>query len=169
MSRKPSNGLGDFCLRGVERGWTVEPPREVVLGSWAEQGRPCYSGQLCAGAYTARAQWKGGEGARAFVRLGKWTGTAARVDVNGKTAGYLGWPPYELDITDQLSEGECECELRVVVFGSLHNLLGPHHNGKPRGTAWPAMFWEHPETQPPGERYDVLDYGLSEPFELVVR
>ena len=152
--------LGDFALASAQRGWSIEPPRDMQLGSWAKQGRPCYSEGV---AYTVHASWK--PGARALVRLGDWKGTAVRVDVNGKTAGYLGWPPYELDITEQLEEGDCE--VQVVVFGSLHNLLGPHHAGTTRGTAWPSMWWEHPDSQPPGERYDVLDYGLVEPFQLV--
>ncbi|MBE7558990.1 hypothetical protein HS125_08600 [bacterium] len=36
--------LGDFQLTSATRGWTIEPARPMTLGSWAEQGRPCYPG-----------------------------------------------------------------------------------------------------------------------------
>jgi hypothetical protein len=55
----------------------------------------------------------------------------------------------------------------VRVVGSLKNLLGPHHNNPPRGAAWPAQFEAAPETQPAGQDYDTIAYGLNEPFKLL--
>ena len=88
----------------------------------------------------------------------------ARVDVNGRKAGYIGWPPWRLDITGCMKPGSNT--VTVTVFGSLKNLLGPHHQGAVRGSAWPGHFLHDMTDQPPGERYDVIEYGLNEPFRV---
>ncbi|MBE7558991.1 hypothetical protein HS125_08605 [bacterium] len=71
-----------------------------------------------------------------------------------------------MDISEQVKPGDNE--VSVLVYGSLKNLLGPHHAGKVRGSAWPNMFQRAPESgQPPGSAYDVLAYGLMEDFNLL--
>lgn len=153
--------LGDFALRSAEQGWILEPPKELALGPWSRQGLPCYPGQV---AYTQAFECRSGS-ARHFVEFIDWSGTVARVDVNGKRAGYIGWQPWRLEITDHVRTGENR--VTVVIFGSLKNLLGPHHSGPVRGSAWPGSFLHSMEAgQPPGDRYDVIEYGLKEPFVL---
>ncbi len=153
--------LGDFNLTSIEKGWRIDPPEPLELGSWPEQGLPCYPHTV---AYTRKYVInKNNQGH--IVKLHDWTGTVARVDVNGKSAGYIGWQPWELDISDFVKEGENT--VSVIVFGSLKNLLGPHHNGPVRGSAWPGMFHRAPEEgQPAGDRYDVIGYGLHSPFKV---
>jgi len=154
--------LGDFALRSAARGWTVEPPAGLDLGAWSAQGHPCYAGRV---AYTVRVVCAD-ESARTVVDLpGGIGGVAARVDVNGTKAGYIGWQPWQLEITGLLHEGENR--VTVTVFGSLKNLLGPHHAGRVRGSAWPGHFLHaHSGPQPPGDAYDVIDYGLKRPFDI---
>ncbi|MGC9329025.1 MAG: hypothetical protein ACP5I1_15420, partial [Candidatus Hinthialibacter sp.] len=73
--------------------------------------------------------------------------------------------PWRLDISGKIKPGQNT--ISVVVFGSLKNLLGPHHAGKLRGSAWPGSFWRHPDGgQPNGGEYDVIGYGLFEPFTV---
>jgi hypothetical protein len=55
----------------------------------------------------------------------------------------------------------------VIVYGTLKNLLGPHHNGPLRGSAWPASFEAAPPAPPAGANYDVIAYGLFDPFLLI--
>ncbi len=93
-----------------------------------------------------------------------WYGATAKVIVNGKTAGYVMSAPWKVEITKLVRAGKNEIE--VVVFGTPKNLLGPHHNGSGRGTAWPGMFWRGPEPQCPGADYDTIGYGLFEPFRV---
>ncbi|RJP22098.1 MAG: hypothetical protein C4527_22480 [Candidatus Omnitrophota bacterium] len=153
--------LGDFQLASAEKGWKIVPPTALQLGSWSEQGRPCYPGKV---AYTQKVVCEQGS-APHYVELQDWKGTVARVDVNGEFAGYIGWQPWRLDISDKIRNGENT--ITVVVFGSLKNLLGPHHNGSPRGSAWPGMFQRGPKDgQPAGDRYDVIGYGLNQPFQV---
>lgn len=154
--------LGDFALRSAPKGWTVEKPTILGLGAWSAQGHPCYPGRV---AYTQKFDCP--ESAdRVVVELSHdWSGVAARVDVNDMQAGYIGWQPWCLDISERLREGENS--VTVTVFGSLKNLLGPHHSGKVRGTAWPGHFLhEGKGPQPPGDAYDVIGYGLNSPFSL---
>jgi alpha-L-rhamnosidase len=153
--------LGEFNLASAARGWTLTPAEPLKLGLWSKQGRPCYSEQV---AYT-RSFTCEGDARKYVVELGSWQGSVARVDVNGKSAGYIAWQPWSLDITDLVKTGGNE--VTVVVFGTLKNLLGPHHNGPGRGSAWPGMFQHGPKTgQPSGDKYDVIQYGLNKAFSV---
>jgi hypothetical protein len=99
------------------------------------------------------------------VSLSDWHGSVAKVLVNGKLAGHIGWKPWEVEVGHLLKPGRNVIE--VVVIGTLKNTLGPHHAGMLRGAAWPHMFQQGPETgPPPGSRYDTISYGLFEPFTL---
>jgi hypothetical protein len=88
----------------------------------------------------------------------------AKVVINGTLAGFIGHPPWELDVTGHMSNGENSVE--VIAIGTLKNTLGPHHGKPALGTAWPGMFQTGPPSCPPGAAYDTVGYGLAEPFEL---
>ena len=100
------------------------------------------------------------------MKLSDWAGTVAEVKVNGESAGIIGWQPFELDITDQLNEGQNKVE--VIVTGSLKNQMGPHHFNPTPGFVTPWSFFRGPADQPAGSTYDLLDYGLFEDFEILV-
>jgi hypothetical protein len=85
--------------------------------------------------------------------------------VNGEHAGIIGWAPFELDISAAVVDGENE--ISVVVYGSLKNTLGPHHNVTRRGIVTPWSFKYAPEVQPPGDEYDIYGYGLFGDFAVV--
>ncbi|MEW6744387.1 MAG: glycosyl hydrolase [Planctomycetota bacterium] len=156
--------VGSFSLRPAERGFVIEAASPLELGSWAKQGWPFYPGPV---AYSREFRCEPGE-ARYVVALSRWTGTAAQVLVNGKLAGTVGWPPFEADITSHVESGVNT--VSVIVYGSLKNLLGPHHRGAVRGTAWPGHFlhaWNGPP--PAGDAYDVIDYGFGEPFLVLAQ
>ncbi len=131
---------------------------------WNRQGCPFYGGPV---AYTQTFDIDQPLG-RYVVQWNSWLGSVAKVTVNGHLAGYVGWRPYECDVTRWLRPGRNT--VSVVVVGTLRNTLGPHHAGPVRGAAWPNMFQRGPETgPPPGAEYHTLDYGLFEPFRLVRR
>jgi hypothetical protein len=128
---------------------------------WNEQGHPFYAHGVGYRQQFKVAERKG----RFVVALPAWYGSVARVDVNGKAAGYIVSSPWELDVTKQLKRGDNTIE--VVVFGTLKNTLGPHHGGHALGSAWPGMFQNGPKDgPPPGEQYASVGYGLFEPFVL---
>ena len=103
---------------------------------------------------------------RYVVSLGKWYGSVAKVIVNGNEARYIGFAPWECDISKHVKQGRNE--ISVIVTGTPKNLLGPHHGGAVRGTAWPGMFMNGPKDGPPaGRNYDVIGYGMFEPFVVL--
>ncbi len=88
------------------------------------------------------------------------------VTVNGQVTGIIAYPPYQLDITTSLKDGDNTVEVAVV--GSLKNLLGPFHNKPKPGLVSPWHF-RFVKKYPPGKEYDVYDYGLMEDYRLVER
>jgi len=152
---------GDFGVTTQARGFKLVPTAALAPGSWKTQGLPFYPGEV---AY-ARDFKLEGKRARYRVRLGRWSGTVAEVRVNGASAGIIGWQPYECDISSLVKRGVNRVE--VVVTGSLKNRQGPHH-GKPNpGLVSPGSFRSAPATQPAGDSYQLLDYGLIEDFQVL--
>lgn len=159
--------LGDFALESREKGFGIVPATAMKLGSWAEQGMPFYGERV---EYAKKVQLSDAElkSRKVFVRLGKWSGVVAEVVVNGKKAGLIGFEPFELDIRQQLKPGVNE--VSVIVYGSLKNTLGPHHNNPLLGRAWPGAFQQGAKDgRPPGSKYSVVGYGLLEDFSVEVQ
>ena len=152
--------VGDFGLTSQEHGFRIGPPQEMDIGPWKDQNAPHYSQAV---AYTKTFEAETDQAYK--VKLNEWNGTMVRVKVNGEQEGIIGWPPYELDITQWIEEGENEVTIEVV--GSLKNLLGPHHGDIREGLVSPWSFFYAPEHQPAGSSYDLHDYGLFEDFEVV--
>jgi hypothetical protein len=153
-------------LRSAEKGFIVSPPQSVELEKpWNEQGMPFYAGKI---EYARSFDIEKVEGPYS-VKLPDsptgWYGTTARVFINGNDVGFIVSAPWSVDVTKFIKPGKNE--IAVQVYGTPKNLLGPHHAGKIRGSAWPSVFQQAPENQPPGTAYDVIGCGLFEPFTLV--
>ncbi len=159
--------LGNFFLENQERGFKLMPQGRLHLGGWPEQGMPFYAGGVSYGK-TVEIQSVDPEIERFWVKLGDWRGSVAEVKVGERSAGFIAFEPFELDITNLLSEGQNR--LSVIVYGTLKNTLGPHHNNPQLGTAWPGMFQKGAEGgYPPGWAYQVIGYGLFEDFRVEAR
>ncbi len=154
--------LGSFSLEAQEHGWKLRPAGKLAIGSWKTQGMPFYSDKV---SYVKTYNVEKSPGKNYRVKLGEWIGTVAEVKINGRSAGIIGWKPYELDVTGALQEGTNRVE--VIVVGSLKNLLGPLHTPWQRGIVTIGDFQQGPEVQPAGTDYDTFDYGLMADFELV--
>ena len=160
---EPAYVLGAFTLKETGSGFVIAGGSEpgLKLGSCKEQGRPFYAVGVC---YKQTFNVTRSAG-RYLVELDKWYGSVAEIVVNGKSAGYIAYKPWQCDVTDMIKQGTNTVE--VIVIGTLKNTLGPHHAGKGLGSAWPGMFQQGPETgPPPGKDYHTVDYGLFEPFVL---
>jgi hypothetical protein len=154
--------LGDFCLKAEVKGFSLIPSQALTLGPWNRQGFPFYGTGVQYGKSFALPEGANRTG-RYVVRLGDWRGAVASVLVNGRSAGFIAFQPYELDITDRLTAGPQT--VTVTVYGTLKNTLGPHHNKPPLGVAWPASFQKGAEGgYPAGTLYDTVGYGLYEDF-----
>jgi len=160
---EPAYLLGAFILKETDSGFVVAGGSgpALKLGSWKKQGYPFYAAGVC---YKQKFNVKRPVG-QYLVELDKWYGSVVEVIVNGKSAGYIAYKPWQCDVTDLIKQGTNTIE--VVVIGTLKNTLGPHHAGKGLGSAWPGMFQQGPETGPPaGKDYHTLDYGLYKQFVL---
>jgi len=152
--------IGDFAVRPTQRGFAIAPAQPLGLGPWNEQGHRLYGHRVAYRQKFSVAEKKG----RYAVELPAWYGSVARVKVNGKDAGHIGWQPWTCDVTDHIVPGANEIE--VVVYGTLRNTLGPSHHPA-LGTAWPGMWDNQPESGPPaGDKYTSVGYGLFKPFVL---
>lgn len=149
--------LGDFNTVPAEQGFKIEKEKGLKLGSWKNQGLPFY-GQTVA--YKKEFDVK--VESEFLIKLPDWNGTVAEILIDGEHAGIIQSQPYEFRF--KLPYGNHS--VQVVVNGSLKNTLGPHHNVTRRGIVTPWSFKYAPEVQPPGEAYDLLDYGLFQDFQV---
>jgi hypothetical protein len=156
--------LGNFSLENHEKGWTLMPAGELKTGDWAQQGMPMYAGEVSYSTSWAVSAEEKEKMDVCYVQMNEWHGIMATVKVNGADAGIIGWPPYNLEIKEYLKSGENT--ITVTVFGSLKNMMGPHHDGPENRMAIPSMFTAAPRKQPQGSDYHILSYGLMEPFSL---
>jgi hypothetical protein len=159
---EPAYVLGNFALKAADSGFIIIPEGKLNLNvEWNQQGYPFYAAGF---SYTQTFEVPQPKG-RYQVQLPHWYGSVAEVIVNGKPAGYIGYQPWQCDVTPLVKRGTNKIE--IVVIGTLKNTLGPHHAGRTLGTAWPSMFHRAPETgPPPGNQYHTVGYGLFKPFVL---
>ena len=51
-----------------------------------------------------------------------------KVNINGKDLPPVAWSPWEIDITEAISQGSNS--VSITLINSFRNLLGPHHNAE---------------------------------------
>lgn len=161
---EPAYILGDFTIKPTNSGFAIIASDATLLdptSKWNTSGLPMYGHDV---SYSQTFVVDRPTG-RYRVELPSWHGSVARVRVNGKQAGFIGWQPFELDVTEHIRAGENPIE--VIISGTLKNTLGPHHCGELRGIAGPGHFSKGPKTgPPPASQYDTIGYGLFAPFTL---
>jgi hypothetical protein len=156
--------LGDFRVQSRDKGFALIPDASLAPGAWNDQGMPFYA-EGVRYSHTFALPQAGGKSVRYTVELPAWKGSFAEVFVNGKSAGYIAFRPPSLDITGMVKPGENRIE--VVVYGTLKNTLGPHHNNPPLGRAWPGMFQAGAKGgRPAGSAYSTVGYGLLYDFQV---
>lgn len=89
--------------------------KKLCLGDWSKQGYPFYSGKV---RYTTSFNLK--QPKNVILSVGKLYG-CAMVEVNGRHAGAINWPPYELDITKRVKSGDNT--LAITVENTNANIL----------------------------------------------
>jgi hypothetical protein len=148
---------GNFAVAADRQGFSVRKAPPLQIGSWAKQGYPFYSDSAL---YETQVEVpKGAKQIR--VQIPEWGGSVAEVLLDGKRIQLIGWQPYECAAA--VTPGSHVVAVRVVA--NPRNLFGPFHNPeKLRMKAWPGAWVESPEHQPAGAQYDLLNYGLLEPF-----
>jgi hypothetical protein len=157
----PAYIVGDFALKSLKQGFEITSGTITGLGSWKEMGYPFYSQKVT---YTQKFSTQKSS-SQYLVKLNKWNGILAEVKVNGKDAGLISWPPYTLNISSLLKDGENEISLTVV--GSLKNTFGYFYKANKQWINGPGDWNTAPDKIPSLSQYYLMDYGLFEPFSLV--
>ncbi len=151
--------LGDFGLEPAERGFRIVAPQPLTTGNWVEQGLPFYSGSVV---YESDLEIPDGC-SELIVRAAQRDGAAVRVLLDGREAGLIPFPSYEL-ILEGAAPGKHRIGIEVV--SSLRNLLGAHFSDAlPSHWAWE----DHPKSAPPGQSYRFVPQGLTGPVECIIR
>jgi hypothetical protein len=151
---------GDFGVANQPKGWKLIPPANLSLGPWKEQFLPFYGSSV---SYSADFPFDTKD-KRYLLALTKWNGVMAEVRLDGKSVGQISWTPYTFELTPHLKGGTQKLE--VLVYGSLKNLYGPHHQQPASGMVSPGKFLVAPKVQPAGSEYDLLPYGMFESFQV---
>ncbi len=154
--------LGDFLVKPSKPGFEITGGEIESMGSWREAGLPFYPHKVTySRSYSIDLQ----PGAYYKVMLKEWNGTLSEVLVNGKSAGVIFRNPYELDITDLLTNGSNE--IAVKVYGSLKNTFGFFYEKNDNWIFGPHSWNNAPKEIPDASEYFLMDYGLFDPFELL--
>lgn len=109
------------------------------VGDWTRRGYPYYSGSM---RYTTHFDNMGGS--RFVLAFGAIWMAAARVVVNGRTAGTVAFPPYEIDISEYIGKGRNTVVLEVM--NTMQNRFGPHEESVDPGFVTPGSFYSTKDT-----------------------
>ena len=147
--------IGDFGVysRDNKHYFIGKESKTLVKGDWVKQGYPFYGGEMV---YKQTVDLKKKAGEKLYLELENLTAVVAKVSVNGKSAGKIGWQPFTVDITSLAKNGRNIIELELV--SSLRNLLGPHHV-KPGITYWASAHYFQDEADWT-DKYNLVPYGI---------
>jgi hypothetical protein len=155
--------VGKFKLNPLKQGFEITNGSLSSAGSWKSLGFPFYSQKAMYSRKFKSLQ----SGKSYLVQLNQWNGTMAIVYLNGEQVGQIISPPYELELPMTIKPGENT--ISVEVIGSLKNTFGFFY--KSSANRWiigPGDWDAAPATIPAFNQYFLPDYGLFEPFSLVL-
>ncbi len=114
--------VGDFSVGSRDGAFVIGRPAAAVKpGDISGQGFPFFAGVIEV-EKEVNLERRPDRALASIARLHNVG--AAEVTVNGRRVGEILWPPYELELKG-LRKGTNRIGLRL--FGTLRNLLGPHH------------------------------------------
>ncbi len=117
-------GSREYSMSGLNRysrDTFLSAEAEIVSGELTQKGYLFYAGEITL-SKTFRAEPTEG---RAYLSFGAFYGAVAEVIVNGKSVGQVFRPPYRVEITEAVQEGENELKIRL--YNTLRPILGPFH------------------------------------------
>jgi hypothetical protein len=156
-------------------------PVELSYGDVVTQGLPFYAGRLRLSTKLQAAQVAG---QTVVLGIDNLDCAVAEVLVDGRVVGYFIAPPLEVAVpAESVRRG---CEVAVTLYGTLRNLLGPHHDPySDHGSVTPENFvpafdgdyaakvvqWSEGVVQPKDwkDRYSMISFGAIGEAELRIR
>jgi hypothetical protein len=101
---------------------------------------------------------------RVILKLCRPDAIITRVSVNGRQLKPLLWAPYDLDISNEVVDGENEIILELT--NSLRNLLGPHHHAD--GELYAVGPFSFKDDAKWTDEYCFVRFGIEEPLSVYV-
>lgn len=147
--------LGDFSCQAGEIGFRIVPPIPLSWGAWKSLGMPFYDGMV---SYKIRLPIETKE--LIFSRE-EFGGALIIVTQHGKELGRMWEAPWKICLPELTGES-----MELLVVGLPKNLFGPWHDPRHRwGLGSPTMWIGEniPTTPQAGEKYALLELGLSAP------
>lgn len=143
--------LGEFAVNSDRA--ICEEHTQILTGDWALQGYPYYAGAL---EYVYNLEC-GTEYSDIGIKLDSWSATVASIFVNGQEFIYPWKALGVVSVKEAIASGNNE--IRVKLYSSPRNLLGPHHlaEGEPERTNDAAF---RPEGLKAVADYRLFPYGL---------
>lgn len=151
--------LGDFAVKTEgETAKIAAFDTPAVFGDLTRQGFPFYGGTV-----TYRFRAKAARG-RLTLRVSDYKGALMRVFVDGKDAGRIIYPPYELTV-DGLADGEHEIALKLYLH--RYNTFGPLHLVNER-ESWHGPGAWRTENENWSEQYVLRRTGVMKSPEIIL-
>ena len=157
--------LGDFGVRtnGITNYMTAMP-QYLRVGNWGEQGLPFYSGNVT---YATDFQFIPENEQKYFLKMANFSASALEIKINDDKPIFLGWPPYELDVTNMLISGSNT--IKIQLFGSRKNSFGPLHVPGNPPFVLPLSYKRDDKEVVWREEYQLKEYGLMVPPGLFIQ
>jgi len=99
-------------------------PRPLAPGDTTTQGLPFYAGRLRIAVPLPAARCDDND--RWLLAVDAHDAAVAEVTIDGEAVGHFVAHPYEVDVTEAMRGGARAAH--VTLYGTLRNLLGPHHH-----------------------------------------
>jgi hypothetical protein len=150
----------------------LKDPTKLSCSDSTEQGLPFYAGRLRLTTALPSLERDG----QVWLQVDQLDAAVAEVSIDGSPIGHLLSHPLRVDLSDAIAKGGKE--LSITLYGTLRNLLGPHHHtmGEMPSVGphsfhppWPAeedraqwiMQWSRGEISPSdwSERYCMVSFG----------
>jgi hypothetical protein len=100
-------------------------PGPLSFGDMTVQGLPFYAGRLRLSTDLPEVSTSNGP---VVLELERLDAPVAEVEIDGRVIGYFMSHPLQVDLAEALAAGGKR--LTITLYGTLRNLLGPHHHAK---------------------------------------
>jgi len=157
--------IGDFAIEAGKtiikdkntflNNFSLTEEKKVKEGDLVRQGYPFYAGSVVCRQKIKLNNLSSQK--KVFLKFEDFQAIVAKVSVNNQEVGLVFWPPYEIEITSSLKEGENLIEIELT--NSLRNLLGPHHHSEGELLfVGPGSFVDEAHWV---DGYNFVPYGLN--------
>ncbi len=156
--------VGDFGVRKIagDKYILTDEPEILKDGDWVEQGYPFYAGSV---RYNGKFNLELQNDKKVLLRLRNPKGCLFKISVNGSDMMPLWFQPWQIDITDQINNGENTVSIEVV--STLRNTFGPLHHTAGDALQWvgPGQFVDEANWT---DDYQLVSYGLLDGVEVIL-